>query len=162
MRYSPLVLLLAFIPSTASAQGRALSVAQRLPLASQASPEIVVARVMSFDRNQDGKVSTDELSERMRTIVARGDTGGDGLYAGDTGRRGGGGTKGRSSGNYSFGDLSGVIGTRIANAIADSPARCGQGAGVTNRRDIRGRGRGRGTRQTARRGRPDADRSAAG
>src|SRR5688500_2174104 len=122
MRYSLLALLLAFIPSTASAQGGALPVAQRLPLASQVSPEMVVARVMSFDRNQDGKVSTEELSERMRTIVARGDTGGDGaLDAGEIRAVAAPGAREvGSGGNYSFGDLTGVsISTRIANALVD-------------------------------------------
>jgi hypothetical protein len=42
------------------------------------SPDLVVARVMLFDRNGDGKVATTELSERMQVIVARGDTSGDG------------------------------------------------------------------------------------
>lgn len=122
MRYSLLALLLAFIPSTASAQGGVLPVAQRLPLASQISPEIVVARVMSFDRNQDGKVSAEELSERMRTIVARGDTGGDGaLDAGEIRAVAApGARKVGSVGNYNFGDLTGLpIRTRIANALKD-------------------------------------------
>jgi hypothetical protein len=44
----------------------------------QTTPEVVVARLMSFDRNKDGKVTVDELSERMQGLVARGDRGGDG------------------------------------------------------------------------------------
>src|SRR5688572_4112129 len=122
MRYSRLALLLAFIPSTASAQGGALPVAQGRPLVSPVSPEIVVARVMSFDRDQDGKVSTEELSERMRTIVARGDTGGDGALDAAEIRAvaAPGARKVGSAGNYSFGDLTGVpIRTRIANALVD-------------------------------------------
>jgi hypothetical protein len=77
---------------------------------------------MSFDRNQDGKVSTEELSERMRTIVARGDTGGDdALDAGEIRAVAApGARKVGLSGNYSFGDLSGMpIRTRIANALED-------------------------------------------
>ena len=42
------------------------------------TPDVVVARLMSFDRNKDGKVTVDELSERMQGLVARGDRGGDG------------------------------------------------------------------------------------
>ena len=53
-----------------------LSVANRH--AEQATPDVVVARLMSFDRNKDGKVTVDELSERMQGLIARGDRGGDG------------------------------------------------------------------------------------
>ena len=42
------------------------------------SPDEVVARLMSFDRNGDGKVATDELSERMQGLVARADRSADG------------------------------------------------------------------------------------
>jgi len=38
----------------------------------------VVNRVMNFDRNQDKKVETGELAERMRPLIARGDSNGDG------------------------------------------------------------------------------------
>ena len=44
----------------------------------QTPPEVVVARLMSFDRNHDGRITTDELSERMQGLVGRGDRGGDG------------------------------------------------------------------------------------
>ena len=44
----------------------------------QTPPEVVVARLMSFDRNHDGRITVDELSERMQGLVARGDRGGDG------------------------------------------------------------------------------------
>ena len=37
----------------------------------------VVARLMTFDQNTDGRVAIGELSERMRPLVARGDTNGD-------------------------------------------------------------------------------------
>lgn len=37
----------------------------------------VVARIMTFDQNTDGRVAIGELSERMRPLVARGDTNGD-------------------------------------------------------------------------------------
>ena len=48
------------------------------PNAPQTPPEVVVARLMSFDRNHDGRVTVEELSERMQGLVARGDLGGDG------------------------------------------------------------------------------------
>src|SRR5438046_7569970 len=34
----------------------------------------VVERIMSFDKNKDGKVTKDELPERMQDLIARGDT----------------------------------------------------------------------------------------
>jgi hypothetical protein len=37
----------------------------------------VVARIMTFDHDTDGRVAFTELSERMRPLVARGDTNGD-------------------------------------------------------------------------------------
>jgi len=47
------------------------------------SPDEVVARLMSFDSNRDGKVAIGELSERMQGLVARGDRGGDGALDAD-------------------------------------------------------------------------------
>ena len=38
----------------------------------------VVARIMAFDKNKDGKVTKDELPERMHDLIARGDTNKDG------------------------------------------------------------------------------------
>ena len=70
----------------------------------------VVARFMTFDQNTDGRVAIGELSERMRPLVARGDTNGDEALdpmeihqlahapVGQTNRFFG------SSGGYSFGD----------------------------------------------------------
>lgn len=46
--------------------------------AAPATPEIVVARLMSFDRNTDGRVVVDELPERMQSLVSRGDSSSDG------------------------------------------------------------------------------------
>lgn len=57
----------------ASAQGGALPVEEVL-----LTPDHVIARLMSFDRNHDGKVATGELSERMQPLVARGDASRDG------------------------------------------------------------------------------------
>ena len=41
-------------------------------------PDEVVARIMTFDQNSDGRVAIGELSERMRPLVDRGDKNGDG------------------------------------------------------------------------------------
>jgi hypothetical protein len=38
----------------------------------------IVERVMAFDKNKDGKVTRDELPERMQGLIARGDTNNDG------------------------------------------------------------------------------------
>jgi hypothetical protein len=39
--------------------------------AASASPDAIVARMMSFDRNHDGLVSRDELPERMQPLLTR-------------------------------------------------------------------------------------------
>ena len=41
--------------------------------AAKVTADDVIARLMFFDRNQDGKVAIEELSERMQPLVARGD-----------------------------------------------------------------------------------------
>jgi hypothetical protein len=124
MRYRRLALMLALMPSTASAQTAAIALPEpQFVLSSQVSPDIVVTRLMSFDRNQDGRVSSDELSERMRAVVARADGNGDGALdaaevravAAAPGTR-----KVGLGGNYGFGDIGAVpMRTRIANAIED-------------------------------------------
>jgi hypothetical protein len=38
----------------------------------------IVERIMAFDKNKDGKVTKDELPERMHGLIARGDTNKDG------------------------------------------------------------------------------------
>ena len=56
-------------------------VAQRgvpAPGAPRGTSQDVVARLMSFDANTDGKITPAELNERLKTLVARGDTNGDG------------------------------------------------------------------------------------
>ena len=73
-----------------------------------ATADEVVERIMSFDANKDGKVTKDELPERMQDLIARGDTNKDGALdrdeikklaadlARDGGLRGGGrGPRGR-------------------------------------------------------------------
>jgi hypothetical protein len=42
------------------------------------SVDDIVERIMAFDKNKDGKVSKDELPERMHDLIARGDTNKDG------------------------------------------------------------------------------------
>jgi hypothetical protein len=44
---------------------------QPVRLEAAASPDALVARLMSFDRNHDGLVSRDELPERMQPILTR-------------------------------------------------------------------------------------------
>src|SRR5262245_51683698 len=38
----------------------------------------IVERIMAFDKNKDGKVTKDELPERMHDLITRGDTNKDG------------------------------------------------------------------------------------
>src|SRR5205807_7056903 len=38
----------------------------------------IVERIMSFDKNKDGKVTKDELPERMQDLIAKGDANKDG------------------------------------------------------------------------------------
>ena len=86
----------------------------------------VVARLMTFDQNTDGRVAIGELSERMRPLVARGDTNGDEaldpteihqLAHAPVAQ-----TNGffKSSGGYSFGDDVGLSSRRhIEGALED-------------------------------------------
>jgi hypothetical protein len=69
--------------------------------------------MMSFDRNNDGKVEMSELAERMHPIVARGDANGDGaldraeihrLAAAPPARQGGRGGFPFGNGSYGFAD----------------------------------------------------------
>jgi hypothetical protein len=45
---------------------------------SRISVDDIVERIMAFDKNKDGKVTKDELPERMHGLIARGDTNKDG------------------------------------------------------------------------------------
>ena len=77
MRRGPLVLI-AMLPFTtfASAQTPGLPEQPRLQLfgvpavTTQMSPDSVVARVMSFDNNNDGLVTRDELPDRMHNLLS--------------------------------------------------------------------------------------------
>ena len=82
----------------------------------------VLARMMTFDRDRDGKVAAGELSERMQDLVARGDKSGDGaldeseirLLA--TAKQ----FAVRSFGGYGFGDTTGLSSRHhIENSIDD-------------------------------------------
>jgi hypothetical protein len=97
----------------------------------------VVARMMSFDRNRDGRIEASELPDRMQNLFDRGDTGRDGTLDGAEIRRlataptvsmtlaGG---RGQPAG-YTFGDQAGVFSTRthidgaLDDLMLESPAR---------------------------------------
>ena len=61
---------------SASAQGVSMTLSATKPQAG-ASVDDVVARLMQFDRNNDFKLAIDELPERMKVLVVRGDRTGD-------------------------------------------------------------------------------------
>ena len=99
---------------------------QAAQTAVKVSADEVVARVMTFDQNNDGRVGIGELSERMRPLVARGDRDGDDALdrselralavtpVTQTGRLF------TSSGGYSFGDDVGLSSKRhIEGALED-------------------------------------------
>ena len=91
MRYVCTALFVLTLSAAASAQGvvtpftptplqtlNALRVLQPPSAEARLSVDAVLARMMTFDRDRDGKVATGELSERMHGLVARGDKSGDG------------------------------------------------------------------------------------
>ena len=120
MRCSRLALLL-LLPFTASAS------AQTRAGSPVAHIDEVVARMMSFDRNQDGHVGKDELLERMQHLVTRGDVDGNGALDSNEIRT----LAGRPpaqivvdgfpfSGSYGFGDEVGVSSrSHIEGALDD-------------------------------------------
>src|SRR5262245_38318443 len=85
----------------------------------------VVEHILSFDKNKDGKVSKDELPERMQGLIAKGDTNKDGALdkdeikklatnAGGPGRRiefglGRGGIEGPGPGGPGPGGIEGAV-----------------------------------------------------
>ena len=70
-----LVLLMIVLAGAAGSAQSQLSFPLSGPIA--ANTDQIVARVMSFDRDGDGKVVEEELIERMKALVARGDVDGD-------------------------------------------------------------------------------------
>jgi hypothetical protein len=137
MRYvlaASLILMLS--ATTASAQREVLVTAQPLkvdaltvrgvvpPMAeASVNPEQVVARLMSFDRNRDGRVAIAELSERMEGLVARGDRDADGALDASEIRALSAAPRQfvRTGGQYGFGDTFGGQSSRnhIENTIDD-------------------------------------------
>ena len=79
--FAALLMLMSSV-SAASAQGVSIEIPSGFlpPGASAArlSVDDVLARMMTFDRDRDGRVATSELSERMQGLVARGDRSRDG------------------------------------------------------------------------------------
>jgi hypothetical protein len=72
------LLFVGAVAAPAAAQNTAASGAQLIvqssavrPVEPQASPDAMVARMLSFDSNHDGLVSRDELPERMQPLLAR-------------------------------------------------------------------------------------------
>jgi hypothetical protein len=81
---------IAFLALGLSAPADAQAPAEFRPVArvaTKATPDLVVARLMSFDRNADGRLVADELPERMQNLVARGDSSHDGALDGAEIRR---------------------------------------------------------------------------
>jgi hypothetical protein len=81
MRAGVLVVIALLMSGTAVRAQDRLAGQAASTLAANVSPDEVVARLMSFDRNRDGRVATAELVERMHPIVTRGDTDGDGALS---------------------------------------------------------------------------------
>lgn len=69
-RQSVLLMTLLTLGVIAPAQAQFAKIA--IPPATQMTPDIVVARLMSFDTNRDGKVARAELPERMQPLLSRG------------------------------------------------------------------------------------------
>jgi len=92
MRHSPVALIMLFASAvvvaaqtpgqtrvTPAIQIHAFAFDSGTPgLASRATPDDVVTRLMSFDRDQDGRLSPSELPERMQPLITRGDFDSDG------------------------------------------------------------------------------------
>jgi len=92
MRYGFAALFLLTLSAAASAQevstrftapsletlNGLLQTVQQQGAQARLSADDVLVRMMTFDRDRDGRVATGELSERMQGLVARGDRSGDG------------------------------------------------------------------------------------
>jgi hypothetical protein len=90
------------------------------------TPDMVVARLMSFDRNADGRVVATELPERMQNLVARGDASNDGALDSEEVRRLAmapatvPGPNGRQGSQYGFADSIGFdVSKQIEGALDD-------------------------------------------
>jgi hypothetical protein len=90
--------------------------------------EDVVARMMSFDRNRDGRIEASELPDRMQNLFTRGDSGRDGVLDDSEIRalattpptRAVTATAGGTPGGYTFGDRVGLSArSHVDGALAD-------------------------------------------
>jgi hypothetical protein len=85
-----LLVMLALLPFSATAWAQAqvvpptsqLFVSPDHVVMARVSPALVVNRIMSFDRNNDGRVEKGELAERMQNVLTRGDINHDGALDG--------------------------------------------------------------------------------
>jgi hypothetical protein len=93
MSRSHLVLLTLFIAIALSQtpvvgqQASAVVVTGAATVVAPLGAEDIVARMMSFDRNRDGRIEISELPDRMHKLLDRGDTGQDGTLDGAEIRR---------------------------------------------------------------------------
>jgi hypothetical protein len=135
----PLMLFTALALSQAPVVGQQTpaAVSSAAIVAAPLGADEVVARMMSFDRNRDGKIEPSELPDRMQNLFGRGDTGRDGTLDDAEIRRlataptvsmtlAGGRAQ---PGGYTFGDQAGVFSTRthidgaLNDLMLESPAR---------------------------------------
>jgi hypothetical protein len=81
-RFGLIAVLAVCVPALASAQQGGshffFGSSQIAVDAARQNPELVVGRMMAFDRNGNGRVETTELTERMHAVVTRGDANADG------------------------------------------------------------------------------------
>jgi len=137
MRYGFAALFVLMLSATASAQEVStrltttslealndhLQAVQQQGAQARLSADDVLARLMTFDRDRDGRVATGELSERMQGLVVRGDRSGDGaldepeirLLA--TAQQFS--VRSLQGGGYGFGDTTFSSRTHIENSIDD-------------------------------------------
>src|SRR5262245_29415212 len=75
-----LLVLLAPLVFSADALAQTQAVATNTPGAvlAKVSPDEVVSRLLSFDRDRDGRIAKSELAERMQPMLARADRNRDG------------------------------------------------------------------------------------
>ena len=113
MRRGQLVILALFLFSAAGWTQAQVGAPVQATAVARVSPDLVMARMMSFDRNSDGRLERDELNERMHALVTRGDVNGDGaldrteihtLSTAPPARQGGRGGFPFGGGSYGFAD----------------------------------------------------------
>jgi hypothetical protein len=75
---APMVALVLVGVAVAQSPDRRLLPPPGLVQPARISVDDIVERIMAFDKNKDGKVTKDELPERMHGLIARGDTNKDG------------------------------------------------------------------------------------